>query len=70
MLKLVASPGSNQGHLNHSQEKTPRLEILSSSSSSVNHTFTAYRQSIYRNTIFFLKLKMSCNITEISRFMV
>ena len=69
MLKLVASPGSNQGHLNHSQEKTPRLEILSSSSSSVNHTFTAYFlhcQSVYRNTAFFLKLKMSCNITEIS----
>ena len=33
MLKLVASPGSNQGRLNHSQEKTPRLETLSSSSS-------------------------------------
>ena len=33
MLKLVVSPGSNQGRLNHSQEKTPRLETLSSSSS-------------------------------------
>ena len=26
MLKLVACPGSNQGRLSHSQEKTPRLD--------------------------------------------